>query len=222
MFTSMDPVRTSYDRVARRYADEIGPELAAKPVDRALYALFAELVGEGAKVGDVGCGPGHVTAYLAKLGLHPVGVDISPGMVDVARERYPWLEFAVGTFAQLPAEDRSWTGAVAPYSVIHVEPADRPAAWRELARVLRPGGYLMVAFHIEAPDQPVGSVERVRDWFGYDVDLRFHYLDPAEVTVELRDAGFDLVARTDREPDPDVEYASRRSYLLARLRTVVQ
>jgi ubiquinone/menaquinone biosynthesis C-methylase UbiE len=163
-----------------------------------------------------------VTAYLAKLGLRPVGVDISPGMVEVARERYPWLEFAVGAFARLPAEPNDWAGAVAPYSVIHVEPTDRPAAWRELARVLRPGGYLMVAFHIEAPDQPVGSVEQVRDWFGQDVDLRFHYLDPAEITVELADAGFDLVARTDREPTPEIEYASRRSYVIVRLRTVVQ
>src|SRR5262249_13640122 len=110
----------------------------------------------------------------------------------------------------------------APYSIIHVEPADRPAAWRELARVLRPGGYLMVAFHIEAPDVAMGSVEQVRDWFGQDVDLRFHYLDPAEITAELLDAGYDMVARTDRGPWPDGEYRSRRSYLLARLRTVVQ
>ena len=84
----MDPVRASYDTIAGRYAQEIGGELAGKPVDRALYALFAELVGAGT-VGDVGCGPGHVTAHLAGLGVRTVGVDLSPGMVAVARARYP-------------------------------------------------------------------------------------------------------------------------------------
>ena len=221
MFTTMDRVRTSYDAVARRYAEEIAAELAVKPVDRALYALFAELVGSGT-VGDVGCGPGHVTGHLTGLGLRPVGVDISPGMVEVARERYPELDFTVGTFAELPVPDGSWAGAVVPYSVIHVPPPERPAAWTELARVVRPGGWLLVAFHIEAAEQPVGSTYHAREWWGHDVDLEFHYLDPAQVAAELADAGFDVIVRTDREPWPDVEYQSRRSYLLARLRTVVQ
>jgi SAM-dependent methyltransferase len=214
----MDRVRASYDTVARRYADEIAGELAAKPVDRALYALFAELVGAGAPVGDVGCGPGHVSGYLAGLGLRPTGVDISPGMIEVARERYPALDFLVGSFAELPVPDGAWAGAVAPYSVIHVEPAERPAAWRELARAIRPGGWLLVAFHIEAADQPVGSTEHTTRWWGYEVDLDFHFLDPARLAAELAEAGYDLVSRTDREPFPEVEFASRRGYLLARLR----
>jgi len=214
----MDRVRASYDRVARRYAEEIGAELAAKPVDRALYQLFAELVGSGAAVGDIGCGPGHVTEYLARLGLRLIGIDVSPGMITVARERYPWLEFYVGGFADVPLGDGSLAGVVAAYSIIHVDPAERPAAWRELARVIQPGGWLLVAFHIEAPEQPVGSSHHLSDWWGYEVDLDFHFLDPAQVSAELAEAGFDLVARTDREPWPDVEYPSRRSYLLARLR----
>lgn len=220
MVTGMDAVRASYDAVARRYAEEISRELAAKPVDRALYALFADLVGSGAPVGDVGCGPGHVTAYLAGLGLRPHGVDVSPAMVEVARERYPALEFSVGSFAALPQVE--WAGAVAPYSVIHLDDAERPDAWRNLARVIRPGGWLLVAFHVEAVDQPTGSTQHTTTWWGYEVDLHFHFLDPAVVTRELAEAGFDLVARTDREPWPEVEYQSRRSYLLARLRTVVQ
>jgi ubiquinone/menaquinone biosynthesis C-methylase UbiE len=211
----MDQVRASYDTVARRYAQEIAGELAAKPVDRALYALFAELVGSGI-VGDVGCGPGHVAAYLAGLGLRTVGVDISPGMVEVARERYPELDFTVGSFAELPVPDAGWSGAVVPYSIIHLPPEERPAAWRELARVVAPGGWLLVAFHIEASDQPVGSTYRAEEWWGYPVELDFYYLDPAQVTAELKKTGFEVVARTDREPWPAVEYQSRRSYLLGR------
>src|SRR5437660_170585 len=133
----MDQVRASYDTVAERYAEEIGRELAAKPIDRALYRLFADLTKDtrltgNAVVGDVGCGPGHVAAYLAELGLRPVGVDPSPGMIDVARKRYPDVDFALGSFAELPVADAGWVGAVAPYSIIHVPPHERPAAWTEL------------------------------------------------------------------------------------------
>jgi SAM-dependent methyltransferase len=219
MVAGMDRVRASYDTVARRYAEEIASELATKPVDRALYALFAELVGAGAPVGDVGCGPGHVTAYLAGLGLRPLGVDLSP-MVEVARERYPALEFAVGSFTELP--DVDWAGAVVPYSAIHLDEKDRPDAWRSLAHAIRPGGWLLVAFHVEAVGQPAGSMHHLTQWWEYDVDLDFHFLDPARTTVELAEAGFDVYARTEREPWPEVEYQSRRCYLLARLRTVVQ
>jgi SAM-dependent methyltransferase len=221
----MDRVRASYDAVARRYAEEIAGELAGKPVDRALYRLFAELVGDGQRsdtdldappVGDVGCGPGHVAGYLAKLGLRPLGVDLSPGMVEVARERYPALDFTVGSFAELPVADGAWAGAVAPYSIIHVDPSARPAAWTELARAVRPGGWLLVAFHIETAEQPPGSVEHAAEWWGYAVDLDFHYLQPAQIAAELVAGGFHLVSRTDREPFPGVEHQSRRCYLLAR------
>src|SRR5436190_11211250 len=66
-----DRVRDSYDRVAERYADEIGGELAGKPVDRALLRSLTELVStmDGSNgsgyVADLGCGPGHIAAYLA-------------------------------------------------------------------------------------------------------------------------------------------------------------
>jgi SAM-dependent methyltransferase len=214
----------SYDAVAERYAVEIASELAAKPVDRALYRLFAELITAGdlgevsdaGTVGDVGCGPGHVAAHLAGLGLRPLGVDPSPGMIAVARARYPEIAFELGSFAALPVGTAGWAGAVAPYSIIHVPDTDRPAAWTELARAIRPGGWLLVAFHIEDADHPAGSTRHVREWWGHAVDLQFHFLDPAPIAAELAESGFRVMVRTDREPWTDIEHPSRRSYLLAR------
>jgi len=226
----MDPVRRSYDAVARRYAAELSGELAAKPIDRALYRMFADLVradrlggrdevgGEAPVVGDVGCGIGHITSYLAGLGLRPVGVDPSPRMLEVARQRYPDLDFALGSYTGLPVADAAWAGAVGPYSIIHVPPGERPAAWAELSRAIRPGGLLLVAFHIESATQVPGSVRHLDEWWGIPVDLDFHFIDPAHVTVELAAAGFDLLARTDREPAPGIEFPTRRSYLLVRHR----
>jgi SAM-dependent methyltransferase len=217
--TGIDLVRSSYDAVAERYAEEIGEELIGKPVDRALYGCFAELVrelsGAGRPVGDVGCGPGHVCRYLAGLGLRVVGVDVSPGMVRVARLRHPHLRFEVGAFARLPAGDGEWAGAVAPYSIIHLDRPGRCAAFAELARAVAAGGWLLVSFHVGDAEAGPGQVRRVTDWWGTSVELDLHFLDPAEVTADLVAAGFAVMSRTDREPWPSVEHPSRRSYLLA-------
>jgi SAM-dependent methyltransferase len=204
-----DETARSYDAVADRYAREFGGELAGKPVDRALYAMFAELVravDPRDTVADVGCGPGHVTAHLAGLELQVVGVDASPGMIAVARGSHPGLRFEVGTFAALPVRDGEWAGAVAPYSIIHLD----------LARAIRTGGWLLVAFHVSDAEREAGAVRHVTEWWGHEVSLDFHFLDPAEVAGDLAAAGFTLVSRTDREPWPGVEHPSRRSYLLAR------
>jgi ubiquinone/menaquinone biosynthesis C-methylase UbiE len=214
----MDPlerIRRSYDAVAERYAAEFSGELDHKPVERALYALFAELVGTDARVGDVGCGPGHVTAHLAALELNPVGIDPSPGMISVARVQHPTLEFRVGAAADLGEPDGAWAGAVAPYSLIHVETGERPAAYAELARVIAPTGWLLLAFHVSMAGQPVGSVRHFDDWLGRQVDLDFHFLDPDDVADGVGAAGFTVMATTKRQPWPGVEAPSRRCTILA-------
>jgi len=224
-----DALRRSYDAVAEAYAAELFGELPSKPVDRALYRLFAELVrddldaetatGAAPRIGDVGCGPGHVTAYLRDLGLDTVGIDVSAAMVAEARRRAPEAEFRVGSMTEvggLGEPDAAWAGAVSAYSIVHFDTGQRRRAFAELARAIRPDGWLLVSFHIENAQQPPGTIAHVTDWWGRSVDLDFHFLEPAVVTADLADAGFTLVTRTDREPWPGREAPTRRSHLLAR------
>ena len=214
LVSQVDRAVISYDAVAEQYARELADELLSKPVDRALYSCFAELVGLGGTVGDVGCGPGHITSHLADLGLDPVGVDLSSGMIEIARRRHPELTFLVGSLTDLGVPASAWSGAVVPYSLIHLAPADRAAAYEELWRVIKPGGWVLLAFHVSMEDQPPGSVRHLNDWWGHSVDLDFHFLDPAEVEAGLHAAGFTTMAHTEREPWPK-EAQSRRCYLLA-------
>jgi SAM-dependent methyltransferase len=218
----IDAVRASYDAIAERYAEEIGDELAGKPVDRALYSLFAELVRDvnesNREIGDVGCGPGHVTAYLADLGLPVVGVDVAPRMIQIARRRYPSLRFQPGTFARLPVTDGGWAGAVAAYSLIHLDRDGRRSAFAELHRAIAHGGWLLAAFHVSDAEHEMGTAALVTSWWDRVVELNFRFLDPAEVSGDLTAAGFSVMSRTDRLPWPGVEHPSRRSYLLARRR----
>jgi ubiquinone/menaquinone biosynthesis C-methylase UbiE len=215
-------VRDSYDRVAERYLDELGGELSGKPLDRALLRCLIELIADveettgTAMVADLGCGPGHIAAYLAAQGVTTTGIDLSPVMVELGRRRYPDVNFRVGSLLALPATDGEMAAAVAFYSIIHLVPADRPAAFGEMARVIRPGGWLLLAFHTSLVGHEPGEVMQARQWWGEEVDLDFYYLDPAVIVDEVGAAGFAVVARTDRDPWPGAEHESRRTYLLCR------
>ncbi len=206
--------RRSYDLVADRYAAEISGELQHKVLDRALLDGFAELTSGGGVI-DVGCGPGHVAVYLAARGVRAVGLDLSPLMCAVAG-RASSLPICAADMTALPIRAQVLTGIVCMYSVIHLDAAQRAAAYGEFARVLRDGGHALIAFHTSDPDVPTGSAATVTDWWGHEVQLTFRFLDPAAETRALARAGLELTARLDRGPYPGVEYPSQRSYLIVR------
>lgn len=191
--------RAGYDAIAEEYAELFAHELANAPLDRALLGAFAELVRrdhEAPDVLDVGSGPGGVTARLRELGLSVRGVDLSPAMVDLARREHPSIEFRVGEMSALDVPDTSLAGLVAWYSLIHVPEAARPEVLAEFHRVLAPGGYLLLGFQ-------VGDHTQHHDVaFGHPVSLDFHRLETDAVVAQLDDAGFDIVGRVEKAPEP--------------------
>jgi SAM-dependent methyltransferase len=205
-----EAIRASYDRVADEYARRIAGELAHKPFDRALLDRFAARVGTDGPVVEVGCGPGHVAAYLHARGLDARGIDLSPAMVDRARALFPALPFEIGDVTALAAPDASWAAAVAFYSLIHLPRGEMPAALRELRRVLRPGAPLFVAFHIGA------EIRHLDELWGEPVSLDFVFFTPDEMQSYLEQAGFHVESLDERDPYPEVEAPTRRCYILAR------
>jgi SAM-dependent methyltransferase len=99
---SLAETRDSYDAIAAEHSDWLNSDLDDRPLDRALFAAFAELVRAGGNgpVADVGCGSGRVTILLSRLGLDAFGVDLSLGMVSLARRNYPQLRFEEGSMAR--------------------------------------------------------------------------------------------------------------------------
>jgi SAM-dependent methyltransferase len=92
---------------------------------------------------DAACGTGRHAAYLASLGHTVIGVDASPGMIAVAREKVPDGAFQVGDLHALPLADDSVDLVVCAIALVHLPAIDGPFA--EFARVLRPGGHLVVS-----------------------------------------------------------------------------
>jgi SAM-dependent methyltransferase len=195
--------------VAGEYADGFRDELAHKPLDRALLSSLIEQAGDGAPVADLGCGPGHVTGWLARHGAAAVGVDLSDGMIAIARRDHPEAEFRPGDLLRLPARDGEFAAVAALYSVIHLGPGELPRACAEIHRVLRAGGLALVSFHIGS------EVRHFTEWWGHQVDLDFRFLETPDVARAMEGAGLAVEARLERISYPG-EVDTRRGYLLGR------
>jgi SAM-dependent methyltransferase len=205
---SPDPA-VAYDLVADEYVRRICDELRHKPLDRQLLDRFAARIPPGGIVGDLGCGPGHVARYLKDRGVKVSGVDLSPEMVLHARHLNPDMEFVQGNMMSLDCTNGAWAGALAFYSIIHIPLHDLACAFREIWRVLQPGGVLLLAFHLGE------SVVHLEEWWGRKVSIDFFFFRSDEIAACLRSADFEVEEIVERDPYPDVEHPSRRAYVFA-------
>lgn len=180
--------RASYDTDAAGYADIVRDILGGRqPYLNAALNLFAAqvLAAGGGPVADVGCGPGHVTAHLNTLGVDCFGIDLSPGMIEVARSEHPGLRFEVGSMTDLDLPDASVSGLIAWWSLIHIPDDVVPVVLAHFHRVVRPGGPLQVGFHVG--DQAGAP--------GESTTVYGHRRRPDRVADWLRDAGFTVEAQ---------------------------
>ncbi len=206
-----DQVQAGYDRLAEEYARHIYDELRHKPLDRQLLDRFAKNFNGGGMVCDLGCGPGQVARYLHDRGVAVCGMDLSPGMVEKARQLNPDIEFLEGNMLALPVDDHEWAGIAAFYAIVNFPPGDLLPVMREMHRALQPGGRLLMSFHVGE------EIEHVEDLWGCAVSLDFYFFRTEQVTSALRAAGFDVEEVVERGPyAPEVEYQSRRAYIFAR------
>jgi len=202
-------LQDSYDRIAEEYCRRIFDELAHKPLDRQLLQRLANTVKSG-PICDVGCGPGHVARFLKSCEADVFGIDLSPRMIELARRLTPEIQFFQGNMLSLEVADGSCGAIAAFYSIIHLTPEELPKAFLEFKRVLRPGGTLLLAFHVGKE-----AVHEDELW-GYQVSLDLRFLESREIEEQLHATGFRVRETIERETyGEDVEYPSRRAYIFA-------
>ena len=202
--------QTSYDQVAAEYAEKFKDEMDDKPFDRDCLDRLAREVGDRGPICDMGCGPGQIARYLHRKGVDTLGVDLSPRMVAEAQRLNPEIHFHQGDMLSLPNANNSWGGIAAFYCIIHIPRGQVVNALREMKRVLQPGGVLLLAFHMG------DEVKHIDEWWEKPVNLDFASYQPGEMETWLKEAGYELEETLVREPNPEVEVATRRAYLFAR------
>lgn len=184
----LDAVRDSYDRVADNYVDMVTTtgvgDIGVHPWLRAAMDVFADAVRELGPVLDVGCGPGTVTAYLAERGVDATGVDLSPRMIEHARRLHPECTFDVGSSTDLDLADASCGGLLGWWSLFNLPRDVLPRVLSSFARVLVPGGQLIIATH--AGD---GDVPRTEAYGGVQVRWTTYRWQPEELAALVEQAG---------------------------------
>jgi SAM-dependent methyltransferase len=200
----------SYDQVAAEYAEKFKDEMDDKPFDRDCLDRLAREVGDLGPICDMGCGPGQIARYLHRKGVPTLGVDLSPRMIAEAQKLNPEIHFHQGNMLALPDIDNSWGGIAAFYCIIHIPRENIVDALREMKRVLKPCGTLLLTFHIGE------EVKHLDEWWEKSVFLDFALFHPEEMERWLGEAGYELEETLVREPNPEVEVATRRAYLFAR------
>jgi SAM-dependent methyltransferase len=206
-----ESIRKSYDCLADEYARRIFHELQHKPLDRALLNRFAADVKGRGEVCDMGCGPGHVARYLRDAGTTVFGLDLSPRMLEQARQFNPDILFREGNMMALDLPNGGLAGIAALYAIVNLPKESLPAVFREMERVLQPGGLLLLAFH--TGDEALHEDEL----WGRPISMDFFLFQPSVIRRYVEAAGFTIGDTIEREPyAPEVEYQSRRAYIFAR------
>lgn len=188
-----------------------GPERVYDELARAIVAEYP--TPEGASVLDIGAGTGAASRALQARGASTIGVDLAPDMVDSMRAA--GLDAVVGDILVLPFDDDRFDGAVAAFSISHVDPV---AALREAARVVRPGGHVVAGvFAAREADPAKDAVDAAAARFGYAPPAWYVRLklecEPLSNTREMlrrcaTDAGLAHVDVTERVVDTGVTSAA--------------
>jgi ubiquinone/menaquinone biosynthesis C-methylase UbiE len=130
-----------FDQLAEKYQGEH----SSNPFQSALTERVSALLPAGTSIADLGCGTGVPTAKILTESDHRVvGIDISEGMLNLAREQVPAAEFVHANFAELPDDFGTFDGVTAFFSLLMLSKADIERTLDKVATWLRPGGYFAV------------------------------------------------------------------------------
>ncbi|MCP1430624.1 ubiquinone/menaquinone biosynthesis C-methylase UbiE [Microbacterium foliorum] len=196
-------IAAAYDARAAEYVALAGTIAQLDARDAAVIAAWRD--GTAGVLLDAGCGPGQWTQLLARGEREARGIDLSAAFVASARHRHPGIRFDVGSFRDLPLEERSVGGILAWYSLIHVPPADLPEILAEFARVLVPGGSLLIGFFEGEP----------RERFAHAIAPAYFWSADALAAV-LAETGLEIVSSESREREPGEVSTRPHGSLIAR------
>jgi ubiquinone/menaquinone biosynthesis C-methylase UbiE len=194
-----------YNQNAEKYADSTEKQASPEQLKD-----FVSYLPKNSRVLDAGCGSGRDTKLLTELGATAEGIDLSSGLINEARKRYPTLVFKEGNFLQLPYHDNSFDGVWAHASLLHLENTeDVKTALGEFRRVLKQNGVLHVLVKAQTGQAKTAVVSDSLSQH----DRFFQYFTQDELNTLLNEAGFTgfkvkQYKETDENPEgrPEVEW----------------
>ncbi len=203
-----EEVLTALATVAVDYAETHADALVGPSFER---WLLSEVAREAkGPVVEVGCGPGHTTAFLVEQGADAQGLDFSPAMLEQARTRHPDVRFALGDQRNLmrPEGAPGWSAVVSWFSLVYLPPEELASTIAALARPLADDGTLVIG------TLTGGGLRHATGWFGREVDLTIVKHTRESVVAAVRAAGLSDLTWYVRGARPDEQ--SDRLFVIGR------
>ena len=176
-------VRRGYDRLAQTRSynrDQFSREPNLNELSKHL--------GSGAEILDVGCGSGvPVDKFLLEQGHQVTGIDISAEQIKLAKANLPKGTFFKMDMTKLNFPLASFDAVVSFYAIFHIPREEHLALVRKFARMLKPGGYLLVTMGAE-------DWEGTADFHGVEM-FWSHYGRESNLGI-IREAGFQVLTET--------------------------
>ena len=197
-------VIADYDDIAKEYAEEFFSDTSDnKYIDAFLQSL------DGIKILDVGCGNGKDCKYISQKGFEVNGIDLSVGMLAIAKEKVPNGKFEVMDIADITYPENSYDGIISNCSLFHIPSEELPKTLESFARVLKPNGKLLLILQeglgetmIEEPYRP-------------GVNIYMNYFSVETISNLLQEYGFEVNSIEKEESPNEFELGNGKLIVLS-------
>lgn len=175
-----------------------------------LLDKFLEKIPSGGKILDAGCASGGITQYLVQKGFRVTAIDISSGMLAIAKKNAPEAEFKLMDFSKLKFDKEVFDGIICDFAMLHTPRTKIQQTLKGFSEVLTPQGAFFISLYKgseeEYLDEPFLPGEKVF-WSFYELE---------EFNSYLEEAGFDVIESTARETKAEEEFLVTELYFIAR------
>ena len=193
-----------YNKIAEDYE-----KVFSKPSE--YIGEFLTLLPKNAKILDVGCGAGRDSGFMFSKGFEVIGIDLSKGMLGLARQRYPKIDFKQQDMRSLNFSPKSFEGIFASCSLIHLPKKDVSSLLRNFHEILKEEGILYLSLQ-------KGKSEEIfiNEPFKPEEKLFLNIISFSEIKELLFKNGFSIIKRYERKPKIKKELNYTKLYLITK------
>lgn len=171
-----------YEKIAKKYTNLYYDDKS----DLVFFNKFLTYLTKGAKVLDVGCGPGTFTQHLLNQGFAVEGIDLSITMIKIAMGKLPQVKFKLMDMRRLDYPNNNFEAIFTAYSLIHVASEEISKTLKGFYRILKPDGLLGIIVQKGKADQIVDEPLKAGE------KMFFNFFTKERLEKFLTDAGFKL------------------------------
>ncbi len=194
----------NYDDIAKEYVNEFFEDTSDnKYIDIFLNSL------NGKKILDVGCGNGKDCKYILEKGFNINGIDLSIGMLNIAKEKVPNCNFEIMDITKITYPDDSYDGIISNCSLFHIPVEELPKTLKSFKRVLKPDGKLLLIL------QEGNGEKMVEEPYRPGIYIYIKYFSKNEIQKLLQEYGFEIDYLLKKESPNKLELGNKKIIVLS-------